>query len=184
MQVKLAGFFIVLTIVATIPACSRYDVIPDQLKTRVHTGVSYQDILRAPNAHRGQLVVLGGKVVSTTRLKDRTRIEVLQLPLTDDYIPRTDQESASQGRFYAYDAGKEILDPSTLSEGTPITLVGEILELQTTQVDQADPDFPTISIKDLTTWEVSEARRWWASTHPYHGGGYLYGARPYGFYYW
>lgn len=43
---------------------------------------------------------------------------------------------------------------------------------------------PTVSIKDLTTWEVSEARRWWASTHPYHGGGYLYGARPYGFYYW
>lgn len=184
MQVNLAALFLILTVGATIPACSRYDVIPDQLETRVQKGVSYEDILRAPNAHRGLLVVLGGKVVSTTRLKDRTRIEVVQLPLTDDYIPRTDQESESQGRFYAYDAGKEILDPTILSEGTPITVVGEVLGLQTIQVDGADPHVLTVSIKDLTTWEVSEARRWGAFPYPYHGGGYMYGARPYGFYYW
>ena len=183
MQVNLMGWFLILTILATIGACDRYDVIPDQLEERVQKNVSYQDILRAPDLHQGQLVVLGGTVLSTTRLKDRTRIEVLQLPLTDDYIPRTDQESESRGRFYAYDSGKEILDPTTLSQGTAITLVGEVVVGRTTEVDDADPHVPAVSIKDLTTWEVSEARRRGAFPYPHHGG-YMYGARPYGFYYW
>ncbi|MDR4465444.1 MAG: Slp family lipoprotein [Nitrospira sp.] len=184
MQFNLVALFVAVTISATIPACTRYDVIPDPLETHIEKGLSYQDIARSPNTHKGKLIVLGGKVVSTTRFKDRTRIEVLQLPLTDDYIPRTDQEGESQGRFYAYDAGKEILDPTSLPEGTPITLVGEVASIQTTKMDDADRPVPTLSIKDLTTWEVSEGRRWWAFPYPYHGGGYLYGARPYGFYYW
>lgn len=184
MQFNLVALFLILTVSATIPACSRYDVIPEPLEKRINKGISYQDIVRSPNAHQGQLVVLGGKVVSTTRLKDRTRIEVLQLPLTDEYIPRTEQEGQSQGRFYAYDAGNKILDPTTLSDGTLITLVGEVSGMQTAHMEEADRSIPTVSIKDLTTWEVSEARRWWAYPYPYHGGGYMYGARPYGFYYW
>ena len=183
MQANSAVWFLIVTITATIPACSRYEVIPDQLEKRVNKNVFYDDILSAPNAYQGQLVVLGGKVLSTTRVKDRTRIEVLQLPLTNEYVPRTDQEVRSQGRFYAYDSGKEILDPTTLPEGTPITLVGEVSGLQTAQVDDAEQRIPAVHIKDLTTWEVSEARRWGASPYPYYGG-YMYGARPYGFYYW
>ncbi len=124
MQVNLAAFFLVLTIGATIPACNRYDVIPDQLKKWVNKDVSYQDIQRAPDLHQGRLVVLGGNVQSTTRVKDRSQIEVLPLSSTDEYIPYTDEQSQSQGRFYTYDSGKEILDLTGLSEDTRITVVG------------------------------------------------------------
>ena len=180
MQANLVAGFSIVAIVATIAACNRYDVIPDHLEQRVNKNLFYQDIAHAAAAQQGQLVVLGGKVLSTTRLDERTQIEVLQLPLTDDHIPLTDQETQSQGRFYAYDSGKEILDPATLPEGTPVTIVGEVSGTQVVMVDEVGQPIPTLDIKDLTKWEVSEVRRGWGA--PYYGG-YMYGARPYGFYY-
>jgi starvation-inducible outer membrane lipoprotein len=63
--------------------------------------VSFNQIERSPSTHQGELIVLGGEILSTKRLADKTQIEVLQLPLNDEYIPVTDDRSQSQGRFYA-----------------------------------------------------------------------------------
>ena len=163
--------------------CSRYDVIPNQLEKQVSKNVAFNEIEHSPSSYKGQLVVLGGEVLSTKRLVDRTQIEVLQLPLTDEYIPITDDRSQSQGRFYAYDGGREILDPAILPEGTPITLVGEVTGATMGNVGEAEQRYPTVRIKDLTKWDKTEVRRW-GYPYPYYGGYYWYGARPFGFYYW
>ena len=174
---------ILITMIAMAAGCSRYDVIPNQLEKQVSKDATFNEIERSPSSYQGQLVVLGGEVLSTKRLADKTQIEVLQLPLTDEYIPITDDRSQSQGRFYAYDGGKEILDPATLPEGTPITLIGEVTGATTDKLGEADHRYPTVRIKDLTKWEKTEVRRW-GYPYPYYGGYYWYGARPFGFYYW
>jgi outer membrane lipoprotein len=131
------------------------------------------------------LVVLGGEILSTKRLADKTQIEVLQLPMNEDYIPITDDELRSKGRFYAYDGGQEIVDPAILPEGTLVTVVGEVTGSTMGTIDEAEHRYPTVRIKDLTKWEKSEVRRWgYPYPYPYYGGYYWHGARPYGFYYW
>jgi outer membrane lipoprotein len=161
--------------------CSRYDVIPANLEKQVSKHVTFEQIQAAPAAHRGELVVLGGEVLSATRLAEKTRVELLQLPLSDEMIPITDR-SRSRGRFYAFDAGKEILDPATLQAGTPVTIVAEVTGAMNGKVDESEYRYPTMQIKDLTKWDKREARyRYPYYGYPY-GGAYWYGARP--FYFW
>jgi outer membrane lipoprotein len=163
-------------------ACSTYDVIPKQYEKQVNKNVTFEEIKSSPQSYQGELVVLGGEVLKATRLEDKTRVEVLQLPLGEEHVPLT-EKSRSQGRFYAFDTGKEILDPAVLEEGTPITIIGEVTGVTTGKLDESRYQYPTIRIKDLTKWDRNEMRRWWGPYgYPYYGGYYYRGIRPFYFY--
>ncbi|WP_447980024.1 Slp family lipoprotein [Candidatus Nitrospira bockiana] len=177
----LASALALCTALSLTAGCSRYEVIPDRLERHVNKSLSFEEIKTRPDAHRGELVVLGGEVLSAKRLSDKTRIEVLELPLTDELVPQADRTEASRGRFYAFDAGKDLIDPATLEKGTPVTIVGEVTGATTDRLDEAEYQYPTIRIKDLTKWEKRDARRW-GYAYPYYGGYYWYGYRPF-FYY-
>jgi outer membrane lipoprotein len=182
---RMARIFLMLIGLVVMTGCNRYDVIPDQLEKQVRQNIAFSDIEQSPSSYKGQLVVLGGEILSTKRLADKTQIEVLQLPLTEEYIPITEGRARSQGRFYAYDGGKEILDPAVLPEGTPVTLVGQLTGSTMAKIGEAEQQYPTLLIKDLTKWDKSEVRRLgYPYLYPYNGGYYWHGARPFRFYYW
>jgi outer membrane lipoprotein len=164
--------------------CSRYDVIPDRIEKQVNREVTFDQIRQSPSAHRGQLVVMGGQVLSATRQEDKTRLEVLQLPLTDDLMP-ANERAKSTGRFVAIDRGKEVgmegLDPAVVKGGTPVTVVGEVLGQTKVKIGEAEQEVPTLRIVDLTVWDKDRWERDYAYYRPY---GY-WGAYPYryGYYY-
>src|SRR5574339_720812 len=85
--------------------------------------ITYMQVKAAPKTFNGQSVTFGGKVLSARRLKEGTRIEILQLPLTPSSQPTMDL-SKSEGRFLALQ--KEFLDPATVPPGTLITVTGEM----------------------------------------------------------
>lgn len=173
------GLIAALAVVG-LSGCHRYAVIPEELKGKVNRSVSYEQIKTSPSSYRGELVILGGEVLDVKRLQDRTRIEALAAPLSDELVPMTDQLH-SQGRFYAFDTGKEIMDPATLEKGTPITVIGKVMGTTKGQIDESTYDYPTIEIRDLTKWDKMERRRW-GYAYPYYGGYYWGGIRPYGMY--
>ena len=82
--------------------CNTYHVVPPHLENRVNEKLSYQEAKKNPTSATGQMVVWGGEVLKSTRMTDKTRIEVLQLPLTDDLIP-AGERAESSGRFMAFD---------------------------------------------------------------------------------
>lgn len=157
--------------------CSSYKVIPDHLKGKVNRDVSFSAIQHAPSQYTGQLVTLGGEVLDVTRMEDKTRIEVLAQPLSDELVPMPDK-STSSGRFYAFDTGKELIDPAVLEKGTPITVVGEVTGSTEGKLDQSTYTYPTVLIRDLTKWEKVDAPPF-PRRYPYYGGYYW---RPWGFY--
>jgi outer membrane lipoprotein len=173
-------------VIATV-GCSRYEVVPRDLREQVNKNIAFDEIEQSPSSYRGELIVLGGEILSATRLANKTRLEVLQLPLTDEYIPITEDRGRSKGRFYADDGGNEILDPAVLPKGTPVTVIGQITGKAKGTIGETEQDYPTLRIKDLTKWDKSEVRRWaypYPYPYPYYGGYYWYGARPFGFRYW
>lgn len=145
----------------------------------------FSQIKAAPDSFRGQTLVLGGRVLTARRMKDGTRIEVLQLPLNDSQQPTIDL-TKSQGRFVAIQ--REFLDPATIPHGTFITVTGEITGSITLPLDETDYTYPVIDIKNLRTWVQSQDSMQWRNRpipyyspfwHPYWG--------PYGWgfpYYW
>jgi len=178
----------VLTMVAIVgmmwaTGCNRYHVIPDDLKGTVNRAVKYEQVKSSPSSYQGQVIILGGEVLSATRLEDKTRIEVLQLPLMDDLTPVTER-TESKGRFVAFDTGTEIVDPAILKEGTPVTIIGEVKSPTEGHVGESQYEFPTLAIRDMTVWNkdnaVGAANRYYA--YPAYGSyGYGYGYRPYNF---
>mgnify|MGYP003337179058 CR=1 FL=1 len=134
---------------------------------------SFLQVKAEPDSYKGQPVVFGGEVLGARRLKDSTRIEILQLPLTSSLYPITDL-TQSQGRFVAMH--REFLDPATIPEGTFVTVTGEVAGAMTLPLDETDYTYPIIEIKNLRVWKKED-------TAPMYIRPYI-GPRPYGGPYW
>ena len=138
--------FIVLQIVA-LSACAQsahqkqvrtlpYDeIVPAELRSQVDRSLSFAQVKAAPSSFEGRMMMVGGEVLNAKRLQNGTRLEVLQLPLNNRFIPTLDNRR-SQGRFFAFK--KEFLDPATVPTGTLVTLVGEVEGSTTQKLDEVE----------------------------------------------
>ena len=141
--VVFGGYFLFMA------GCSGVQVVPKDMENKVNRDISFVQLLENPFPYKGQIMVVGGKVLSAKRLKDGTQIEVLQLPLDRNMKPGGSLQK-SQGRFIALQ--EEFLDPATLPSGTRVTVVGEVSGMVTLPLDETTYDFPTLVIKRLTVW--------------------------------
>ena len=159
-------------IVALLSGCASTSFIPASLQTQVDQTLTFSQLKESPDSYRGRLLVLGGEVLTAKRLKDGTRITVLQLPLDGSQEPEMDR-TASEGRFLAIQKG--FLDPATLPEGTRVTLVGEVTGVLTLPLDETEYAYPTLEIKTLKVWPDWQD---WSTMYrsplwgPYWGGAY------------
>ena len=159
--------------------CSGVQVVPKVMEDRVNRDISFAQLFENPLPYKGQILVVGGQVLSAKRLKNATQIEVLQLPLNRHMQP-VESLQKSKGRFLALQ--EEFLDPATLPLDTRVTVVGEVSGMVTLPLDETTYDFPTLVIKSLTVWpHISTYRvlRPYPYGYPYWGPYWgLYG-RPY-----
>jgi outer membrane lipoprotein len=150
--------------------CARKDIIPDRLEGEVDRDLRYSDIKSDPESHKGKLMLAGGKVLTAKRLEDgTTRIEILQIPLSEDLMP-LGRETESQGRFVIIDRSGHVSDPAVFDdENTRITAVGEVLGTTTIQIDEAQQQVPQLALKHVTVWDWDRAR---GRYNPYYGYGH------------
>ena len=114
---------------------------------------TFVQVNSSPESYTGQPVTFGGKVLGARRLKEGTRIEILQLPLTTSLQPTIDL-STSQGRFVALQ--KEFLDPATIPTGTFITVTGEMAGAITLPLDETEYTYPLMQITSLRVWREQD----------------------------
>jgi outer membrane lipoprotein len=115
--------------------------------------IAYVQVKATPESFKGQPVTFGGKILAAKRLKEGTRIEVLQLPLTSSSQPITDL-SKSQGRFVALQ--KQFLDPATIPAGTFVTITGEVAGSLTMPLDETEYTYPLLHVTNLRVWTEGE----------------------------
>ncbi|MGH7205787.1 MAG: Slp family lipoprotein [Nitrospiraceae bacterium] len=164
-------------VAALLPGCAPTSDIPASLQTQVDHSLTFSQLKESPPSYKGRLVLLGGEVLTAKRLKEGTRIEVLQLPLDGYQTPDIDR-TASQGRFLAFQ--KDFLDPATVPPGTRVTIVGEVTGATTLALDETEYSYPTLEIKNLRVWPKSMGSSAWQRpyTAPYYWGPY-WGRYPY-----
>lgn len=139
--------------------CNRYDVIPDHLESQLAPDLTYETVQAEPNLHQGKLVAWGGEVLAATRTQEGTKMEILQLPLTDDFHP-TEERVRSKGRFIAFDMEGVITDPAAVKPGTPVTIIGRIGPEQQEELQGVDYRYPRLDVLDMTVWEKKFGRGW------------------------
>jgi outer membrane lipoprotein len=181
---------VALSILAFLAGCAQpyKETLPSDLTNQLNNTLSFSQIKAFPDEHKGNMVILGGQILSAKRLKDSTELIILQLPLIQQREPSTEL-THSQGRFIAYQ--EEFLDPATVPSGTRITLVGELSGSVVQKLDETDYTYPTLTIKQLKVWPTrssnysrySQAYPYWGPypyAYPYWGPrGRFYGHYPY-----
>ena len=177
---------IVMLIMGIMMGCARVPSSPfgHTLEAQITPTVLFSQVIQDPQAHTGEMLKVGGEVLSAKRLPDRTEIMVLQLPLDDDSIPVAER-TMSQGRFIATQT--TFLDPATLPALTRLTIIGEVTGQATVPVDDQDQTYPVLAIKALQVWPAGPPG--YLSYRPYPWSGYPYwgsywGPGPYWSPYW
>ena len=124
--------------------------IPETLQSQIDPTLTFSQVIQHPESYQGKMLLLGGEVLSVKRLKESTRLEVLQLPL-DEYQRSLMNRTDSQGRFLAME--KAFLDPAMLPLNTRVTIVGEVTKTIAAKLDEMDYQYPTVVIKHLHVWK-------------------------------
>lgn len=144
---KLFAIFLI-SVLTLLPGCAMTDDRADGLPSDTPQ-ISYAQVKATPESYSGQSVTFGGKVLGARRLKEGTRIIILQLPLTSSLQPTTDL-SRSEGRFAALQ--KDFLDPATVPPGTFLTVTGALAGTVVMPLDETEYTYPLVHISNLRVW--------------------------------
>jgi outer membrane lipoprotein len=163
--------------------------VPLGLEKEIDATVTFADLKRAPSEYIGRTVMVGGNVIQAKRTEAGTEVEVLQLP-TEQEGMLTEERLRSEGRFLA--VREQFLDPASLPQGTPITVIGTVKGETTRPLDESEYTYPILEIKHIIDWNSIAAQRrrdrspYYGSYYPPYGysGFYPYGGfwGPYGGY--
>jgi Slp family outer membrane lipoprotein len=139
---------VILSLIAA--GCSSSPVgIPETLELHIDKNLTFTEVLASPESYKGRLILLGGEVLKAKRLKEGTRVELLQLPLNNDQEPTIDL-TQSQGRVLVLH--QEFLDPATLMPGMLVTFVGEVSGAIVEKMDEVEYRYPTLTVKHWHVW--------------------------------
>ncbi|MCG7495808.1 Slp family lipoprotein [Vibrio sp. Of7-15] len=133
-------------------ACSS---LPTGLQSRAENPiVDYQDLASGVRADESVVfdVRLGGVIASIDNMADKTRIEIVNLPLTSSGKPDIKQEP--NDRFIAYVDG--FLEPVSYAEGRLITVVGTSAGYENNKVGEYSSTVPVIEAYGHQLWRVEE----------------------------
>lgn len=140
----------ILILIAFLTGCA--PAISQQARDRVTLKLPFGDILKDPQRLKGEVVLLGGKIIATTPHERGTELIVLQLPLEIGMRPGT--KANSEGRFLVQAA--EFLDPAVYAPDRLVTLVGEIRGVQTRPLGQTVYRYPELTLIEMKLWPEEE----------------------------
>jgi outer membrane lipoprotein len=126
--------------------------VSDYSRAMVTYQGTFPELQGAPDQHRGQVAMLGGRIVETTPSVAGTEIVVLQLPLASWDKPALDQPS--EGRFLI--ASPEFLDPAVYTKLALITVVGEVTGHEERTIGDYPYTLPVLRPIEIKQWSSSD----------------------------
>jgi outer membrane lipoprotein len=157
-------------------------VISEPLRQQAIPMVSFAELRTNPEAFKGRTVILGGEILQTSNLREGTRVEVLQRPLSGSETPALTDNTG--GRFMVF--CKEYLDPAVYAPRRRITVAGQVQGSYTGKVGEVDYTYPLISCQETHLFPSADAElRRYAAYPWWYGDPFFYpwtvGPYPYSF---
>ncbi|UPQ89245.1 Slp family lipoprotein [Vibrio sinaloensis] len=104
------------------------------------------------NSDTASQIRLGGVIANVSNLEDKTRVEVVNLPISSSGKPDIRQEPS--GRFVVYIDG--FADPVTLAEGRLISVLGYSQAKEKGSVGDFEYEFPVLNALGWHLWRIEE----------------------------
>ncbi|MCE5265235.1 MAG: Slp family lipoprotein [Deltaproteobacteria bacterium] len=120
-----------------------------QVMQEVKREVPFTDLLKDPDALKGETILLGGVIIETIPRSEDTLIVVRQTEL--DFRKEPENPDRSAGRFIVRHPG--FLDPAIYARNREITVVGTIAGKEERPIGERRYAYPVIDARDLRLWE-------------------------------
>jgi outer membrane lipoprotein len=156
-----------------VTSCS---VISQQIWKESMAPVDFKILVQEADKYLGNTVILGGYILETQNLADKTSIKVLQAPLGLGETPKSRDDS--KGRFII--SYKGFLDPEIYSKDRKLTVAGTIVGTVVEKVDQFAQPYLKIESREIYLWPKEEeyVRPYyynpWYYPYPYYRYPFLY----------
>ncbi len=158
--------FLIMILFFAFAGCAH--VISQDAMQDINRDVSFDMVLKNPDAFIGETLLLGGDILETQPFQGKTLLTVLQRPLGFDNKPRMGRESA--GRYIV--EAPEFLDPAIYSAGRRITVAGVLVGKEIRPLGNTRYLYPFLKSKEIYLWP-READ--WNGPRFYFGFGFFHG---------
>ncbi len=142
-------WFYSLCVAILLTACS---TLPENLASTDPDIVTDYQIWLSKGTEQPYSLRLGGVVASVTNLDDRTRVEMVNLPISSDGKPNLNVEPS--GRFVAYVHG--YIEPMSFAEGRLVTFLGNNMGTEKGQVGDFEKTYPVMDVSAFRLWRIQE----------------------------
>lgn len=142
--------FVVLSfLMALLVGCSS---LPEELTATTEPVITDYQIWLDSDPESKPTVRLGGVIASVKNLDNKTRLEIVNMPIGSDGKPNINAEP--KGRFVAYVQG--YIEPVTYAKGRMITLVGTSEMPEVGMVGDYEYTFPVMTSYGQRLWKIKE----------------------------
>ena len=167
------GFLIISGVFLCLSACA-HAISKDTLQ-QSNTELTFSELQKAPEEHKGKTVVLGGVIVGLVNKKEGSLLEVYQTALDQQGKPVN--LDSSEGRFLALYQG--LLESQIYRKGRRVTVAGIVQGERVMKLGEIDYRYPSILIKEIHLWSEEKPFRyepypwgfwdpWWYPWYPWH----------------
>ena len=151
-------------------------VISPQIRDESIGPVNFKTLMQETDKFKGKTVILGGYILKTQNLTDKSVVKVLQAPLALGENPKS--KDMSEGRFIIVQKG--FLDPEVYKKDRKITVAGTIAGKVIEKVNHFAQPYLEIDSREIYLWPKDE----YYYPQPYYSPWYYpfpYYWRPYPF---
>ena len=141
----------ILAAAFTITSCA--PVLSSEVRSLVDENISFQQVVQNPEAYRGKVIIIGGRIITAFLQEGNTWLEVLQQPL--GWQDKPEFSDVSYGRFLIF--FPEYKDPEIFRKDQLVTVAGEIHGILQRPIDTIEYRYPVVIPRDMHIWKEGES---------------------------
>ena len=146
MTTKDAVYILCISLMMLVMGCTAG--ISQQSRSKVTYKGTFSALQKTPVAYKGEVVMLGGRIIETNTSSTLSELAVLQLVLGSGGRPKDPDQS--EGRFIVQT--QTTLDPEIYQKGMLITVAGTITGSKILAIGDFKYTYPIVELIEIKLW--------------------------------
>lgn len=143
-------------------------VISKTLREQVDKNLTFREVSKSPDAHKGAVVVWAGVIIEAKNTREGTLLEILQRQA--DLFGAPEETDRTDGRFLAL--YPSYLDAAVYSKGREVTVGGEVHGKRVMPLGEIQYTYPLVLAKEIHLWPDASRERLAPYPYPYYPWGW------------
>ena len=122
--------------------------ISQQARSKVTYSGSFSALQKTPDVYKGEVVMLGGRIIEAKASSPLSELTVLQLAIGTSDRPKNSDKS--EGRFIVQ--SKQLLDPAIYEKDMLVTVVGTVKGSKVLPIGDLKYTYPIVEPIEIKLW--------------------------------